>query len=148
MVLAEYKSPEEIRQRKEECGIPFWPHAFVKAHCDMEVLLESWNNEYACLGYGERGGRGQIAAGLLQHRGDGARRQYLYQAQEGKHRCPGPDKLHGRDKERLLFVFLEYSLSSSLQDTFHCLHCNQHILAIFYHSHRKNQLKQCMPGNT
>jgi L-arabinose isomerase len=46
-------TPEEIKKRKEECGIPFWPHAFVKAHCDMEILLESWNNEYACLGYGE-----------------------------------------------------------------------------------------------
>jgi len=45
-------SPEEIQTRKEESGIPFWPHAFVKAHCDMDVLLENWKNEYACLGYG------------------------------------------------------------------------------------------------
>ena len=44
--------PEALEQRKLECGIPFWPHGFVKAHCDIEKLLQSWNNEYACLGYG------------------------------------------------------------------------------------------------
>lgn len=44
---------EEIEKRKNECGIPFWPHGFVKAHCDIEQLLQSWNNEYACLGYGK-----------------------------------------------------------------------------------------------
>jgi L-fucose isomerase-like protein len=42
----------EIEKRKLECGIPFWPHGFVKAECDIEDLLQSWNNEYACLGYG------------------------------------------------------------------------------------------------
>ncbi len=42
----------EIEARKNECGIPFWPHGFVKAHCDIDMLLQSWNNEYACLGYG------------------------------------------------------------------------------------------------
>ncbi len=44
---------EELEKRKLECGIPFWPHAFVKVHCDIEKLLEAWNNEYAVLGYGE-----------------------------------------------------------------------------------------------
>ncbi len=44
---------EELEQRKRECGIPFWPHGFVTAHSDMEVLLQNWTNEYACLGYGE-----------------------------------------------------------------------------------------------
>jgi len=43
----------ELEARKLECGIPFWPHGFVKVHCDIEELLQSWNNEYACLGYGE-----------------------------------------------------------------------------------------------
>jgi hypothetical protein len=42
----------ELKKRKNECGIPFWPHGFVKAECDIEVLLQAWNNEYACLGYG------------------------------------------------------------------------------------------------
>jgi hypothetical protein len=42
----------ELPRRLEECGIPFWPHGFVTAHCDMNALLENWNNEYACLGYG------------------------------------------------------------------------------------------------
>lgn len=42
----------QIEKRKNECGIPFWPHGFVKADCDIETLLQSWNNEYACLGYG------------------------------------------------------------------------------------------------
>jgi len=41
-----------IEKRKNECGIPFWPHGFVKAECDIDALLQSWNNEYACLGYG------------------------------------------------------------------------------------------------
>ena len=45
-------SAKVLEKRKLECGIPFWPHAFVKAHCDMDDLLEAWNNEYACLGYG------------------------------------------------------------------------------------------------
>jgi hypothetical protein len=43
---------QELQARLEECGIPFWPHAFVTAHCDVASLLEAWNNEYACLGYG------------------------------------------------------------------------------------------------
>lgn len=46
-------SADEIEARRLECGIPFWPHAFVTAHCDIEVLLDNWTNEYACLGYGE-----------------------------------------------------------------------------------------------
>jgi L-arabinose isomerase len=49
-----FQPPEDILEdRRRECGIPFWPHGFVKAHCDIEALLEAWNNEYACLGYGE-----------------------------------------------------------------------------------------------
>jgi L-fucose isomerase-like protein len=44
----------ELEKRKNECGIPFWPHGFVKAHCDIDELLQAWNNEYACLGYGEQ----------------------------------------------------------------------------------------------
>ena len=43
---------DEIEDRMNECGIPFWPHGFVTAHCDIERLLEAWGNEYACLGYG------------------------------------------------------------------------------------------------
>jgi L-fucose isomerase-like protein len=42
----------QIERRLNECGIPFWPHGFVTAHCDIEKMLESWTNEYACLGYG------------------------------------------------------------------------------------------------
>jgi len=42
----------ELEKRKDECGIPFWPHGFVKAGCDIDALLQAWNNEYACLGYG------------------------------------------------------------------------------------------------
>jgi L-fucose isomerase-like protein len=43
---------DELEARKLECGIPFWPHAFVTAHCDIDALLDAWNNEYAVLGYG------------------------------------------------------------------------------------------------
>ena len=43
---------EQLEQRRLECGVPHWPHAFVTAHCDIEKLLECWNNEYAVLGYG------------------------------------------------------------------------------------------------
>lgn len=43
---------DKVNKRLEECGIPFWPHGFVTAHCDMEALLQNWSNEYACLGYG------------------------------------------------------------------------------------------------
>jgi len=43
---------DQIDRRLQECGIPFWPHGFVTAHCDMDVLLQNWTNEYACLGYG------------------------------------------------------------------------------------------------
>jgi L-fucose isomerase-like protein len=45
-------SKEQLQQRLNECGIPFWPHGFVTAHCDIDRMLESWTNEYACLGYG------------------------------------------------------------------------------------------------
>ena len=41
----------QLQQRLNEC-IPFWPHGFVTAHCDVDKMLESWTNEYACLGYG------------------------------------------------------------------------------------------------
>lgn len=43
---------DQLEARKNECGIPFWPHGFVTAHCDIDQLLEAWTNEYACLGYG------------------------------------------------------------------------------------------------
>jgi L-fucose isomerase-like protein len=43
---------ENVEERLKECGIPFWPHGFVTAHCDIDRMLESWTNEYACLGYG------------------------------------------------------------------------------------------------
>lgn len=45
-------SANEIAKRLDECGIPFWPHGFVTAHCDIDKLLQHWTNEYACLGYG------------------------------------------------------------------------------------------------
>jgi L-arabinose isomerase len=49
-----YEPPaEELQKRREECQIPFWPHAFCTAHCDIEALLEAWNNEYAVLAYGD-----------------------------------------------------------------------------------------------
>jgi len=44
---------DQLESRLAESGIPFWPHGFVTAHCDIEQLLQHWNNEYACLGYGE-----------------------------------------------------------------------------------------------
>jgi len=43
---------DQLEKRQNECGIPFWPHGFVKADCDIDALLQAWNNEYACLGYG------------------------------------------------------------------------------------------------
>ena len=43
---------ESLRERQLECGIPFWPHAFVNIHSDPDALIQAWNNEYACLGYG------------------------------------------------------------------------------------------------
>jgi L-fucose isomerase-like protein len=44
---------DQLAARQRECNIPFWPHGFVTAHCDIDVMLENWTNEYACLGYGE-----------------------------------------------------------------------------------------------
>lgn len=46
-------SKDELQRRLHECNIPFWPHGFVTAHCDIEALLQNWTNEYACLAYGE-----------------------------------------------------------------------------------------------
>ena len=47
-------SKKDLEKRQKECGIPFWPHAFVTVHCsDIDKLIDSWNNEYAVLGYGE-----------------------------------------------------------------------------------------------
>jgi L-fucose isomerase-like protein len=47
--------PDEavLEARQLECGIPFWPHAFVTVHCHIDELIEVWNNEYAVLGYGD-----------------------------------------------------------------------------------------------
>ena len=42
----------ELERRRTECGIPFWPHAFVRVEGDIDRLIQSWNNEYAVLGYG------------------------------------------------------------------------------------------------
>ncbi|MBI3947396.1 MAG: hypothetical protein HY321_15850 [Armatimonadetes bacterium] len=44
---------DQLEKRQLECGIPFWPHGFVTAHCDIEAMVQAWTNEYACLGYGE-----------------------------------------------------------------------------------------------
>ncbi len=44
---------KKLKARLDECGIPFWPHGFVTAHCDIDALLEEWTSEYACLGYGQ-----------------------------------------------------------------------------------------------
>jgi hypothetical protein len=30
-----------IEQRKAECGMPFWPHAFVTVHGDIEALVQT-----------------------------------------------------------------------------------------------------------
>jgi L-fucose isomerase-like protein len=43
---------DRLEARLAECGIPFWPHGFMTVEGDMDVLIESWTNEYACLGYG------------------------------------------------------------------------------------------------
>jgi L-fucose isomerase-like protein len=51
-IVAEPPDADALARRKAECGIPFWPHAFVTAECDIDALLEAWNNEYAVLGYG------------------------------------------------------------------------------------------------
>ena len=49
-----FEPPADVLERRlRECGIPFWPHAFVTAECDIERLVASWNNEYAVLGYGD-----------------------------------------------------------------------------------------------
>lgn len=44
---------DQLEQRQNECGIPFWPHGFVIADCDIDEMIDYWNNEYAVLGYGE-----------------------------------------------------------------------------------------------
>src|ERR1700733_2195122 len=43
---------DQAERRLNESGIPFWPHGFVTAHCDIDALIQNWTNEYACLGYG------------------------------------------------------------------------------------------------
>jgi L-fucose isomerase-like protein len=43
---------DKLESKLAESGIPFWPHGFVTAHCDIEELIQHWPNEYACLGYG------------------------------------------------------------------------------------------------
>jgi L-fucose isomerase-like protein len=55
MVLAkgEVLVPNDLEKRKAECGIPFWPHAFVKIEGDIDRLLQNYTNEYGVLGYGK-----------------------------------------------------------------------------------------------
>ena len=45
--------PENLNERKQECGIPFWPHAFVKVDGDIDTLITNYLNEYGVLGYGD-----------------------------------------------------------------------------------------------
>ena len=47
--------PDNLEERKLECGIPFWPHAFIKLDDDVDVdtLVEGYMNEYGVLGYGD-----------------------------------------------------------------------------------------------
>ena len=47
--------PDNLAERKLECGIPFWPHAFIRLNDDVDVdtLIEGYMNEYGVLGYGE-----------------------------------------------------------------------------------------------
>ena len=56
MTLAEGEVfvPDNLDERKLECGIPFWPHAFVRLADDVDVdrLVEGYMNEYGVLGYG------------------------------------------------------------------------------------------------
>ena len=47
-------SPKQLEERRRECGIQFWPHAFVTVSCDIDCLIEAWDNEYAVLGYGNQ----------------------------------------------------------------------------------------------
>ena len=44
---------DQLEARCRECGIPFWPHAFVHVKCDIDHMIQAWGNEYAILGYGE-----------------------------------------------------------------------------------------------
>lgn len=46
-------SKKDLKKRRLECGIPFWPHAFLTVRGDIEEVIQAWNNEYACLGYGK-----------------------------------------------------------------------------------------------
>ena len=47
--------PDNLEERKLECGIPHWPHAFIKLDDDVDVdtLVEGYMNEYGVLGYGD-----------------------------------------------------------------------------------------------
>ena len=45
--------PDDLEKRKDECGIPFWPHAFIKVEGDINRLVENYSSEYGVLGYGE-----------------------------------------------------------------------------------------------
>jgi len=53
MVKCSVDVPVDLEDRKKECGLPHWPHAFVTIEGDIEKMIVNWNNEYACLGYGE-----------------------------------------------------------------------------------------------
>ena len=55
MVLAkgEVFLPDNLEKRKNECGIPFWPHAFIKVEGDINRLLQNYSSEYGVLGYGK-----------------------------------------------------------------------------------------------
>ena len=47
--------PEDLEKRKLECGIPFWPHAFIRLNDDVDLdrMIDNYFNEYGVLGYGE-----------------------------------------------------------------------------------------------
>ena len=45
--------PDDLEKRKAECGLPFWPHAFIRIEGDIDRLIQSYSNEYGVLGYGK-----------------------------------------------------------------------------------------------
>lgn len=51
--MFEPSTQEELDKRRHESGIPFWPHAFITAECDINALIQGWSNEYAVMAYGE-----------------------------------------------------------------------------------------------
>jgi L-fucose isomerase len=55
IALGESYVPPKSKLQKElnECGFPYWPHAFIKLKGDVDLFIQNQRSEYISMCYGD-----------------------------------------------------------------------------------------------